>query len=398
MQATNRALVTICIASVCWALSFGLSANLCSLWLQDAGASPTVIGLNTGVYYFGIALAALMVPTLMRRWGRGCLVVGMLASGVTAAWFPWGGNLVGWFVLRLLNGLAGAVSLIPMETLVNRLSTSEQRARNFGFYAFCIALGIALGDVLALHLYASTPRFAFLLAGVAGALAALSIFGWLRCPQIAEDNRNSRAPLEFRRHFLSFGSAWSQGYLEGGMVALLQVYLLKVGLANDTAGWLMGGIMMGVIIAQVPVAWLADRLGRTVTLLACYAVTAGALVMLYIGVNFTGLTLCLFLAGACSGAFYPLGLAVLGESVAPHGLARTSAWFLAINCLGSLIGPVVSGLAMDWLGDAAMFLAGLGAVLTVVIGWLVMRLVEFAPSGKKSQIIREPTTEERAAA
>src|SRR5205823_819460 len=115
--------------------------------------TKTVIGLNTAVYYLGIAVAAGAVPGMMRRWGKGCPVFGMVFSGLTVALFPWGGSLTGWFLLRLLNGFAGAMSLIPMETLVNRESPPEQRGRNFGFYAFAVALGWALGNLVGLQMY-----------------------------------------------------------------------------------------------------------------------------------------------------------------------------------------------------------------------------------------------------
>src|SRR5204863_5135606 len=101
---TLRGLAIICLASGCWAFSFGVSApsGLCSLWLQAAQCSDTVIGLNSGTYYLGIALAAGLVPWMMRRWGRSAIVVGMVVSGLSVAAFPWAGGLFGWFALRLL--------------------------------------------------------------------------------------------------------------------------------------------------------------------------------------------------------------------------------------------------------------------------------------------------------
>src|SRR5262245_1386324 len=99
--APGRALVVICLTSVAWAFSFGLGAPLASLWLKDAGASDTIIGLNTAIYYAGLAVAALAVPSLMRRFGPFCPVAGMALSGLTVALFPWGSGLAWWFALRL---------------------------------------------------------------------------------------------------------------------------------------------------------------------------------------------------------------------------------------------------------------------------------------------------------
>jgi MFS family permease len=368
----TRALVTLCLASLCWAFSFGLGAPLASVWLAHAGHGETIIGLNTGVYYGGIALTAGLVPWMMRRWGRGCPVLGMAASGVTVALFPWGGSLTGWFLLRLLNGVAGAMSLIPMETLVNHRAAPEQRSRDFGFYAFSVALGMALGTLAGMLLETDAPRLAFVLGGLAGVLAGVIVLRWLPWTPLPAEEHLAKVALPVRRTFLSWGSAWAQGYLEGGMVALLPVFLLDFGLTPDGVGWLMSGVMVGVITSQVPIAWLADRLGRTEALVGCYAVTLAALGVLPFCRETAWLAAALFAAGACSGAFYPLGLAVLGARVPSRGLPRASAWYLAINCAGSLSGPVVTGVAMDLFGMRAMFPAGFAAVALVVAVWVVL--------------------------
>jgi MFS family permease len=369
MSRGPRWLVPLCLASLLWAFSFGLNASLAPLWMQDAGWKDTLIGLNTSAYYLGIALAAGAVPWLMRRWGHRALLLGMIASGVTAGGFPWGGGLLGWFALRALNGVAGAVSLIPLETYVNRNSAPECRAQMFGYYAFCVALGMALGTLAGLQLYPAAPRVAFLLGGAAALLGGVVVLGWRPGLPVEGEEGHGRTPLELGRNFLSFGSAWSQGFLEGGMVALLPIYLLSTGLSEGAVSWLMSGLMVGVILAQVPVAWLADRLGRLTVLAGCNAVALGGIACLLVPAGTAWLALWLFAVGACSGAFYPLGLALLGERLPAAGLARANAWFLAINCAGSVTGPAVAGHVMDRFGRGALFLAGGGAVGLVLVGW-----------------------------
>jgi MFS family permease len=356
------------LASFLWAVSFGVNGPLASLWMEDAGASRTLVGLNTGTYYLGIALAAGAVPWLMRNFGHGCLVLGMVASGLTAAAFPWGGGWQGWFVLRALNGVAAAISLIPLETFVNRSSPPGRAARNFGYYAFCIALGIAVG-YLGLLLYPTCPRATFLAGGGAALLGAAVVLRWRPAFREEDGEAPAQEPLAPVRNFFSFGSAWVQGFLEGGMVGLLPVYLRATGLAEDAVSGLMSGLMIGVILAQVPLAWLADRLGRTAVLAGCHAVALLGVGGLLGPGGTAWLALWLFAVGACSGALYPLGLALLGQRVAPAALARASAWYLAINCVGSLIGPVAAGAAMDEFGPGALFAVGGAAVALVLATW-----------------------------
>jgi MFS family permease len=133
--------------------------------------------------------------------------------------------------------------------------------------------------------------------------------------------------------------------------------------------WLTSGLMIGVILFQVPVAWLADRLGRTPVLLGCHAVVIAGLGLLPGCGDSAWLAAWLFLVGACSGAFYPLGLALLGERLPDCRLARANSWFLAINCLGSLMGPGVMGEVMKRYGNRALFPTALAAVLLVLAAW-----------------------------
>ncbi len=385
---TARHLAVICLSAAGWAFGFGLGAPLASLWLRDAAPADlpglsaaavlgldTVIGLNTGIYYLGIALAAALVPGAMRRWGRGCLVAGMIVSGLAIAGLPWSGSLAVWLLLRLGNGIAGAMSLIPLETVINRHSPPEQRARNFGFYAFAIALGWAVGNLVGLQMYGTMPRLALALGGLVSVLAGVVLLTCRTWPAEPPAEPRQRSAIAFVPNILSFGSAWSQGFLEGGMVAFLAVYLEFLGLMDTEVSWLTSGIMIGVILFQVPVAWLADRCGRTVVLVGCYVVTATGLAFLpWCSGESDQLRLWLLLVGACSGAFYPLGLAILGERLPAARLARANAWYLAINCGGSLVGPVISGMAMDRWGKPAIFIVGEGAVLSVLVLWLALRL------------------------
>ncbi len=368
-----RALGVLCLASLGWSFSFGLGAPLASLWLQDKGFPDSIIGLSTGVYYLGIALTAFAVPGLMQRLGQNCPLVGMVISGLSVALFPWVGPVGPGFAVRFLNGVGGALSLIPIETYVNRHSPPGQRARNFGFYAFSVALGWALGNLVGLELYPTAPRLAFALGGLAAALAAVVLRagdGWPAC--VDEPTRGVMPPA-LSRNLLSYGSAWAQGFLEGGMVAFLPIYLLFLGLPDARVGWTTSGIMIGVITFQIPVAWLADRLGRAAVLVGCYATSGLALACLPFCGDSAWLVASLFLAGACSGAFYPLGLAILGEALPAASLARASAWYMTINCLGSLSGPIITGTVMDGFGKRAMFPAGGAALLLVLLAWAAVR-------------------------
>ena len=267
--------------------------------------------------------------------------------------------------------MAGALFLIPLETEINQGAHPERRSRDFGLYAVCIALGVAAGVGLGPQIYSVMPRIAFLLGGVVTVPATAVLWIWLPQASRANDAGGPCPALGFAHNLLNYGSAWAQGFLEGGMMGHLAVYLTALGLSESDAGWLMGGLLVGVLVSQMPIAWLADHLGRTRVLLACYVTTLITLTFMpFCGVT-TWLVIGLVLSATCSTAFYPLGLSLLGEKIPSSATARGNARYLMFNCLGSLTGPALSGIAMDLFGKPALFSTAEAAVLVVLLAWSV---------------------------
>jgi MFS family permease len=342
------------------------------LWLRDHGLSDTLIGLNAAMYYVGMLLAAGMVPWLMKRSARACAGAGLIVSGLTVSLFPWGGGVGGWFLLRSLTGVAGALSLIPMETLVNQNSPDTRRGREFGCYALAIALGIALGARVGLQLYPMLGGPTFAVGGIVSACAGVIAWVGLRWPNVPETLGGS-LPLDWRRHVFSFGTSWSQGFLEGSLTAFLPLYLLSLNYSEGDVGDLIAGTMLGVILFQIPAGWLADHVSPSRVLITGFLLVAAGLSVLPLCSSPLALAPLLFGVGACIGAFYPLGLARIGNGMDKAALPQANAWYLAINCVGSLTGPAVAGIASDFWGKTALFTTGVAAIACVFAAWLAER-------------------------
>ncbi len=373
MNLSTRSIWLICTTSGLWAFSFGLGSQLVTHWLKTQDASDTVVGWTHSFYYFGLAALSCTVPALTRRLGStSCAAIGMIGAGLTLAAFPWAGSEWSWYTLRFLNGGAGALSLVPLETIVSRDSLPARKTQNFAFYGVSLTLGGALGIALGLHAYQPGETLAFSLGGLVSFVAGVLLAGLM--PRRPEGEVSQvRIALEWRRNFLSYGTAWVQGFLEGGLLAFLSLFLIARGFSADMAGILMGAMMAGVIVFQVPVSWLADRFGITLVLLGCYAAVALGLLGIPWLTGALPLAVGLFCFGACTGAMYPLGLSRLSDHLPECGLARAYAWYLAIECVGSQAGAAIMGKARDLWGESAMFTVGLAALLTVLVVWVVVR-------------------------
>ncbi len=361
----SRTLCLVSLASLGWAAGAGLLLSLAPVWMHAAGASPAAIGLNTALYYLGVAAASPFVPALMRRHGRLCVIGGMLLDAFTTACFPLVTGEPAWHALRLLGGVGTAFSLIPMETRINHNAAPEHRARDFAAYAFCVALGIGIGSGLALPLHAALPRLTFALGGLVTLLAVVP--AWAGMPAGVEQKETGPgAPVAWWRHSLSFATAWVQGFLEGGTFAFLALYLLARWHSEALAGVLTGAMFAGVVAAQLPVGWLADRLGRRRILMACHGLLLSGLILVPL-TPWTALAgVELLIVGAACGAMYPLGLALLGERLPASALGEANAYYLAANCAGSLLGPLVIGWAVSLAGLSALFVVGAAALLLAI--------------------------------
>ncbi|MFO0843349.1 MAG: MFS transporter [Gemmataceae bacterium] len=375
----GRTLTLVSLASLGWAFSFGLGASLASLWLRDAGRGAWTIGLNTTCYYLGAALVAPLVPRWMGRANRACVLGGLLLDAAATTLFPLVSGDVAWHGLRLLCGIGTALCLVPMETLVNGNAPPQRRARDFGVYAFCVALGIGLGSVVGLTSYPLAPRLAFAGGGLVTLLAAPLALLAIPSSMAHRPEAPANAPLPWRDSALSLGTAWAQGFLEGGSITFLSIYLLGIGYGESGAGLLMGGLFAGVVAAQLPLAWLADRLGRQRVLLGCHAALLAGLGAVPCLRAALPLAAWLFVLGACCGALYPLGLSLLGERLPASSLARGNAWYLASNCAGSLTGPLVMGVVIEAFGPRAQFTTAAAAVAAVLLADRLLRREPLRP-------------------
>jgi MFS family permease len=382
----GKRLAVVCLACGVWAMSFGLGSQVISHRLKHEGYSDTAIGLNHTLHYVGLAVGSLLAPRLVRRWGRRCPILGMLLSAGTLAGFPLGGNLAGYGLLRLLNGVAGALTVIPLETALGRGGHPDTRSRSFACYGVALTLGGAIGIWMGLYAYVPGGWAVFLLGGALPVAGAALLALWFVLPHTKEDAAATNAAVPWRGNVLSFGTAWCQGFLEGGMLAFLSLYLLSLGMTAEAAGGLVGLSMVGVIVFQLPLSWLADCFGRVRVLLGCYAVVALALWWVPRSEAPLALALGLFALGACAGAMYPLGLSLLSANVADAALPRAYAWYLAMECVGSQLGAAVMGQGRDWWGEASMFAVGLAAVGLVLAIWAVVRMRD---------ILQAPTDVER---
>ncbi|MDZ7749879.1 MAG: hypothetical protein U5K43_14635 [Halofilum sp. (in: g-proteobacteria)] len=81
----------------------------------------------------------------------------------------------------------------------------------------------------------------------------------------------------------------------------------------------------------------------------------------------------LFVWGGAMVAFYTLALALMGARFRGETLAKATSALVITYCLGSIVGPLAIGGAMDWLGPPG-FITGMVAVSALLAGVAAARL------------------------
>lgn len=292
-----------------------------------------------------------LVPFAPRLAGRLGTVPAMVAGGVvmalTFALMPVLDGAAWWVLLRFLSGVGLILPWLVGETWINTVSSDATRGRVLAIYTLLLFGGWAAGPVL-LDAIGTTGVLPFalgiasmvLLAGpliVARRLApALPRPGHVRLREVV-----GLAPV-------ALAASATGGVVEFGYISLLPVYAVDAGASDSTALRLLSVLLIGGVVLQFGIGWLADRIDRTTLLSALGVALAALAALLAVLISVDGLAFAAaFLLGGVVMAFYGVGLALLGQRVARERLVVANAGFLMASQAGAVIGPLVGGVAMD---------------------------------------------------
>jgi MFS family permease len=354
-QERQRALIAILASLTAAGLTDGTSYPLFSVLLDRAGHSGTVIGLHAAMPILGTILTAPFIPRIIRRFGVQATMFGSLALIVVCyLLFPMLPSLPVWFVLRFLVGVGMAVHWIVSETWLNAAATSSRRGLFAGLYATLMSIGFAAGPALLTVIDLDTGLPFAIIAG-AVVLVGIPLY-WARNSMPAIEPARSDSHLwPLAAAPTIYVAALVAGTVDASVLSLLVVYGVRTGFTEADALILLTVLGIGTVTLQVPLGWLADRVGRRRLLLVSgVAGAAGAMALpLALGLP-TLLWVILFLWGGFFVGLYTIALAELGERFQGPALAGANGLFVMAYSAGSLAGPPAFGVAMDVFGPSGL--------------------------------------------
>lgn len=348
----------------------GLSTPLFSVVLDRMGLNASMVGLNTSVGVGATLVAAPLVPWLLKRVDAVSLMLGgivLSAAGLMVAGYLQSAAL--WFLIRFMIGVGISLHWVISETWINHVAHDDRRAFIAGLYSALMGLGFAVGPVI-LGFTGSEGVLPFALSAALVLIAGLPLL-WVRGARPAMDHQPGQTTLGVLAlaPVIMFASVIS-GFVDTATIALLPVYGLRVGMDEYTAVLQLTVATIGAVALQLPIGWLGDRFGRRLVLGGCAAIKTVTVAALPLVLDLPWLLWpILFLWGGAMVAFYTLALALMGSRFRGNLLAKATAALVITYCVGSVIGPLAIGGAMDWFGPGG-FIAGMAAIsllLTIVV-------------------------------
>jgi len=375
----NKGIIASITAVGVFCLTTGLSYPLLALILEDMGASSGLIGLNAAMGPIGIILSAPFVPRLARKFGAWFIcVTSLCSSAVLLLMLAVFRDVMIWFPIRFFLGVAISAIFIISETWINQLAMPRIRGRIIGIYNTVAAAGFALGPLtLAVIGSQGWPPF---LVGITGILIALPVFVFARDHLPGFDGREDASVFSFLSLApmlllaVAFAALFDQVAL-----SFLPIYGLRHGLTEATSSLALTVMIIGNVILQIPIGWLADRISRRflICIMAIATMIGSLLLSLLIGESML-LWPMLFVWGAVAFGIYTIALVELGDRFSGALLLAGNGAFGMMWGIGGIFGPPVAGAAMDLIGPEGLpIILGLASgVLGVAAGFMPLSRVK----------------------
>jgi MFS family permease len=358
-----------------FALSIGYTYPAIALNMEERGISELTIGILAAVQGLGVLVCALALPWLTSRFGSWRIAaVTLVGTAATVALLGVTENLVAWGVLRFLLGVGANALFVTCEVWVNTLAPDRVRGRVIGVYTTVISALFAGGPML-------VPLLGYHGIAAFGTVALIYMLigapvWWLRTSippmEPAPFRELPRVMLAIPVLLLAVGAF---SFYDGATFALWVVYGVGRGLSETDTVLTLSLLVVGNIVLQYPIGILADRMNRRTLLAGLAGLTfAGAVALPVIPLVSPLGYIFLFFWGATAFGVYTLSVTLIGEHLTGIRLVAANSAFGIMWGVGFLLGPFLTGVAMEQLG-------GLGFPLTgaVVFGILTIAALSLPP-------------------
>lgn len=358
-------------AVICVGLALGITLPLVSLRLDQWGYGAFAIGTMAGVPALGMLVGAKLTARLAGWLGtENAMRVVMLCSAVSVGLLAvWPGYGL-WLALRLVLGVSLSVTFVLGESWINQLLEDRLRGRLVAVYGSAFALSQLCGPLL-LGVIGTGSDVGFWLSSALLIAGLLFLYQASGAPVVDAANTSGKALMRFVRKLPAV--AWAVmlfAAFEAMTLTLLPIYLIREGFDAQRALFMVSAVVIGDAALQVPIGWLADQLSRTALFKTCGVVLLLCSLAIPLALHTLLVWPVLVLFGASAGGLYTLSLILIGQRYRDDALVRANAHIAMLWGIGSLLGPLSTGAASQWLSSHALpLLMAIAALIFIALAW-----------------------------
>lgn len=369
MRASLILFLPALIAVAGFETALALVSPLVSLRLEENGVSTAMIGIVASAYSVGYLGGTQICRHMIASFG-GKQTVALLAllAGVSLLAHAILFDLFFWLVLSAVCGFAMAGVYTIAESLLNSLANRGNRGRLYSVYmtASWITAGASPVAVLA---EGSGGVISFVIAGVLVCITVIPVL-MARGTDLPVPTHSQLNLKQFRSVppvalIICFGS----GLEGGGLHGLLPSYAVETGLDTNDLSLMLTVAAIAGIVGQFPIGLISDRARERLSV-AKAIITLGVILsvalFIFSGASFMALVILFGLLTAIMAPIYGLGAALANDRIGDGCTVGTAGALLFVNGVGSALGPIGAGFAMQAWGPNGLFLFLAGAA--VVIG------------------------------
>ncbi|AVX19810.1 Predicted arabinose efflux permease, MFS family [Carboxydocella sporoproducens DSM 16521] len=371
----QKQLLTLYLCIAVGGIGMGVVIPLIPLTLRDQGISTTTIGLIATTMSVSGALFAVPIGKLVDKFGsKVVLLTGLAIYGVCMLIFPFAKTIISYYIIRAIEGIGWAAIWVGTETIINLLSSPEDRIRNLGLYGVFTGLGIGVGPLLGMT---GVERFGnyfpFIISFVISLLAMLMVLFFvenIKASYKKEKQVDSYLILGLIQ--LPLLAAFLYGVTETTVTSFLSLYLRELGLNSVETGTIITIFVLGGIAVPPLVGFFVKGLNKFIILLAAgLSLTACTLAFPWFKTSLllNGGTLIL---GGSAGLLYVTALSIIGDRVDRSHMGTGNALFTSLYGIGSIVGPITGGVSYQYFGPRFIFyqiaaMAAVGLILILII-------------------------------
>ncbi len=349
-------------------LGGGLQGSLVSIRGTDEGFSTIILSIISTGYYVGYFSGSLIVPLWLKRVGYIRVFAALVAvASVAAIIYPMIIDKGIWLAMRVLTGFCFAGIFMVCESWLNSQTYNENRGKVLGMYLIIIFVGMTVGQFL-LNIGDISGYFLFALSSVAISVASVPLLLTTRpAPIIDESTVTLSIRQLYKRSPLGVVSAFSANFMNGTIIGLAAIYAKSINLPIEHIAWFVASAYIGVVIFQLPIGYLSDRIDRRyVMILLCLSTAVVSLWASNLH-DSQWLILSVGLLGGVALPMYALCIAHVNDRLAPEEVLPATTALLKISGIGNMIAPLFTGWLMVQWGVAWFFgSVGIAAVVTAL--------------------------------